>query len=247
MGSFQSNKTVVQTIDLGAITADVVQKDIKNIHLSVYPPTGRVKIAAPLRMDLDTIRIFAISKLGWIKKQQTKLRNQEREAPREYITRESHYFLGKRYLLKVIQSEGKSSVAIKHDKLILHVKPATDTDQRQIVMQEWYREQLKALIPTYIAKWEKIMDVHVSEFGIKKMKTKWGTCNREAQRIWINLELAKKPLECLEYIVVHEMVHLLERSHNARFITYMNQFLPEWRHLKEELNRLPVSHVNWEY
>ena len=247
MGSIQSNKTVVQTIDLGAITADVVQKDIKNIHLSVYPPTGRVKIAAPLRMDLDTIRIFAISKLGWIKRQQTKLRNQEREAPREYISRESHYFLGKRYLLKVIQGEGKSSVTIKHDKLILQVKPATDTGQRQIIMQEWYREQLKALVPNYIAKWEKIMDVYVSEFCIKKMKTKWGTCNIEAQRIWINLELAKKPLECLEYIVVHEMVHLLERSHNERFIAYMNRFLPQWRNLKEELNRLPVSHTDWAY
>ncbi len=247
MGSVQSNRTVAQTIDIGEITADVVQKDIKNIHLSVYPPTGRVKIAAPLRMDLDTIRIFAISKLGWIKRQQTKLRNQEREAAREYISRESHYFLGKRYLLKVLEGDGKTSVTIKHDKLILQVKPATDTDQRQIVMQEWYREQLKALVPNYIAKWEKIMDVHVSEFGIKKMKTKWGTCNREAQRIWINLELAKKPLECLEYIVVHEMVHLLERSHNARFIAYMNQFLPEWRNLKEELNRLPVSHIDWAY
>ena len=247
MGNIQSNKPVVQIIDLGEITAEVVQKDIKNIHLSVYPPNGRVKIAAPFRMDLETIRIFAISKLGWIKRQQTKLRNQEREAPREYISRESHYYLGKRYLLKVVERDSKPSVAIKHDKLILHVKPATSTEQRQVLLQEWYREQLKALVPNYIAKWEKTMGVKVSEFGIKKMRTKWGTCNIESKRIWINLELAKKPQECLEYIVVHEMVHLQERSHNARFIAYMNQFLPQWRSLKEELNRLPVSHLDWGY
>jgi predicted metal-dependent hydrolase len=247
VGNNQNNKPVVQSIDLGEITAEVIQKDIKNIHLSVYPPNGRVKIAAPFRMDLETIRIFAISKLGWIKRQQTKLRNQDREAPREYISRESHYYLGKRYLLKVILSEGKPSVSIKYDNLILQIKPATNTDQRQVLLQEWYREQLKALVPPYIAKWEKVMGVEVSEFGIKKMRTKWGTCNTEAQRIWINLELAKKPLECLEYIVVHEMVHLLERSHNIRFITYMNQFLPQWRSLKEELNRLPVSHLDWGY
>ncbi len=247
MGNNQSNKPTVQTIDLGEITAEVVQKDIKNIHLSVYPPNGRVMIAAPLRMDVETIRIFAISKLGWIKRQQTKLRNQEREAPREYISRESHYYLGVRYLLKVVERDSKPSVAIKHDNLILQVKPDTNAEQRQILLQEWYRAQLKALVPHYIAKWEKIMGVQVSEFGIKKMKTKWGTCNTAAKRIWINLELAKKPLECLEYIVVHEMVHLLERSHNARFIAYMNQFLPQWRNLKEELNRLPVSHLNWAY
>jgi hypothetical protein len=247
VGNNQSNKPTVQTIDLGEITAEVVQKDIKNIHLSVYPPNGRVKIAAPLRMDVETIRIFAISKLGWIKRQQTKLRNQEREAPREYISRESHYYLGVRYLLKVVERDSKPSVAIKHDNLILQVKPDTNAEQRQILLQEWYRAQLKALVPHYIAKWEKIMGVQVSEFGIKKMKTKWGTCNTAAKRIWINLELAKKPLECLEYIVVHEMVHLLERSHNARFIAYMNQFLPQWRNLKEELNRLPVSHLNWAY
>jgi predicted metal-dependent hydrolase len=247
VGNIQSNKPVVQTIDLGEITAEVVQKDIKNIHLSVYPPNGRVKIAAPYRMDLETIRIFAISKLGWIKRQQTKLRNQEREAPREYVSRESHYFLGKRYLLKVVERDSKPLVTIKHDKLILQVKPATNPEQRQALVQEWYREQLKALVPMYIAKWEKIMGVEVAEFGIKKMRTKWGTCNTEAKRIWINLELAKKPLECLEYIVVHEMVHLLERSHNARFVAYMTQFLPHWRSLKEELNRLPVSHLDWGY
>jgi predicted metal-dependent hydrolase len=237
----------MQQIDLGNIKVDVIQKDIKNIHLSVYPPTGAVRMSVPLRMEMDTVRIFAISKLGWIKKQQTRFINQKREAPRVFKSRESHYYLGKRYLLKVIETVGKPSIAIKHDKLILHIRPGTDIEHRQLIFQEWYRDRLKELVPKYIAVWEEKMQVTVSEFGIKRMKTKWGTCNREAKRIWINLELAKKPLECLEYIVVHELVHLLERNHNQRFIAYMDKFLPQWRHYKEELNRLPVSHTDWKY
>jgi predicted metal-dependent hydrolase len=237
----------MHTIDLGKFTADVELKNIKNIHLSVYPPTGRVKIAAPSRLDLETIRIFAISKLSWIKKQQTKLNNQEREAPRDFVSRESHYYLGKRYLLKIVESENKPSVTTKHNTLLMHVRSSTDKEQKQILLQEWYRDNLKTIVPKYISKWETKMQVQVSEFGIKKMKTKWGTCNREERRIWINLELAKKPLECLEYIIVHEMVHLLERHHNDKFISYMNKFLPQWREYKEELNRLPISHVAWRY
>jgi len=234
-------------IDLGNITADVELKNIKNIHLSVYPPSGRVRIAAPVRMDLENIRMFAISKLGWIKKQQTKLRNQVRETPREFINRESHYYLGKRYLIKVVEINSRPGVKLTHRTLVLQVRPGTDTDRRQWILQEWYRDRLKEIVPKYISKWEEIMKVKVSSFGIKKMKTKWGTCNREAKRIWINLELAKKPVECMEYIVVHEMAHLLERKHNDQFIAIMNNFLPNWRHYKEELNRLPVSHVEWKY
>lgn len=234
-------------IELGDIKVDVILKDIKNIHLSVYPPKGKVRISAPQRMDLETIRIFAISKLSWIKKQQEKLLKQEREASRDYTSRESHYYLGKRLLFKVETADTKPSVSIKHNRLIMHVRPNTTTEQKQMILQEWYRDQLKVLIPTYITKWEEILGVKVAEFGIKKMKTKWGTCNGEARRIWINLELAKKPVQCIEYIVVHEMVHLLERSHNKRFITYMNKFLPQWKHLREELNRLPISHIEWKY
>ncbi len=237
----------MQQIDLGNISIEVEIKDIKNIHLSVYPPAGRVRIAAPLRMDLETIRMYAISKLSWIKRQQAKLRGQKREAPREYLSRESHYFLGKRYLLKVVETESKPSVSIKHQTMVLQVRPAMDTKQKEMILQEWYRDQLKALVPKFIAKWERKMGVQVAEFGIKKMKTKWGTCSIEAGRVWINLELAKKPLECLEYIVVHEMVHLLERNHNSRFVGYIDTFLPNWRHLKDLLNQLPVSHVDWGY
>jgi len=237
----------MQTIDLGNITVDVELKDIKNIHLSVYPPAGKVRIASPLRFDMETIRMYAISKLSWIRKQQEKIQGQQRETQREYTSRESHYYLGKRYLLKVVKTETRQHVEIKHSNIVLHIHADTTAEQKQTILQEWYREQLKDIVPKYISKWEETMQVKVAEFGIKKMKTKWGTCNREDSRIWINLELAKKPLECLEYIVVHEMVHLLERNHNNNFVAYMDKFLPQWRHLKEELNRLPVSHVDWKY
>jgi len=242
-----SISTEIQQFDLGNISVDVVQKDIKNIHLSVYPPTGRVRISAPLRFDLDTIRIFAISKLSWIKKQQTKLRNQERETRREYVSRESHYFMGKRYLLKVSETDLAQTAVLRHDVIELIVKRGATREQKQKLLEGWYRQRLRRKIEKYISFWEMKMNLEVSEFGIKKMRTKWGSCNREAKRIWINLELAKKPQECLEYIVVHEMAHLIERNHNARFVALMNQFFPQWRHCKEELNRLPVSHVDWRY
>ena len=237
----------MEQLKLGNITVDVVQKNIKNIHLSVYPPTGRVRISAPNRMDLATIRVFVISKLSWIKKQQTRLRNQEREAQREFINRESHYFNGKRYLLKVTERDAAPKVVLKHSSIELFVRPETDAVKRKSILDEWYRRLLKETVPSLIEKWEKKMNVQVNEFGIKKMKTKWGTCNRKAKRIWLNLELAKKPAECLEYIVVHEMVHLLERNHNDRFIALMTEFIPKWRFYKDELNRLPVSHVDWHY
>lgn len=234
-------------IHLGDIIVEVTQKDIKNVHLSVYPPYGKVKIAAPERMELDTIRIYAISKLSWIRKQQAKIVAQKREAPRAYITNESHYFQGKRYLLKVIPHKAPPFIKQKHNHLELYIRPETTTKKRKEILDAWYRSQLKTTTAIYINKWEKLMNSSVAEFGIKKMKTKWGTCNIEAKRIWINLELAKKPKECLEYIVVHEMVHFFERNHNSRFVALMDHYLPNWRELKIELNRLPVSHIDWEY
>ena len=230
-------------IQLGDITVEVTQKDIKNVHLSVYPPFGKVKIAAPERMELDTIRIYAISKLSWIRKQQAKIIAQKREAPREYITKESHYFQGKRYLLKVTEHNAAPVVKQKQSQLELYIRPQTSTEKKKEILEEWYRSQLKIIVSKYINKWENIMNVSVSEFGIKKMKTKWGTCNIEAKRIWINLELAKKPIECLEYIVVHEMIHLFERNHNTRFVALMDNYLPNWRELKVELNKIGRAHV----
>ena len=238
---------MVERIELGDIAVDVVKKDIKNIHLSVYPPAGKVRISAPLRMDIDTIRVFAITKLGWIKSQQKKLREQQRETPREYLDRESHYVWGKRYLLKVIEKEAAPEVELKHSKMLLQIRPATSDEKKQDVLDAWYREQLKEVVPVLIAKWQPLMGVKVEKFFVRKMKTKWGSCSPKAKSIRLNTDLAKKPPECLEYIVVHEMVHLLEPTHNSRFISLMDQFMPKWRFYKDELNKLPVRHEHWAY
>jgi predicted metal-dependent hydrolase len=238
---------MVTQIAVGGITVDVVLKDIKNVHLSVYPPSGRVRIAAPARMRLDTIRVFAISRLGWIKQQQQKLREQERETPREYVDRESHYVWGKRYLLKVIEGDAAPSVAWQYSSLLLRVRPGTDAKKKQAIVEAWYRQQLKQAVPHLIARWEPLLGVKVERFFVQRMKTKWGSCNHGARTIRLNTELAKKPRECLEYIVVHEMTHLLEPTHNARFVALMVQYMPQWQFYRNQLNRLPVSHENWAY
>ncbi|NUQ24838.1 MAG: M48 family metallopeptidase [Saprospiraceae bacterium] len=234
----------MHSITIGEIAVEVIRKNIKNVHLSVHPPAGRVRIAAPMRMDMDTIRVFAIAKLNWIRKQQQKLLSQNREAPREYLPRESHYFLGNTYLLKITPTKrnAPAKIELNFDTIELHIRENADAKAKERLLNEWYRKQLKAILPELIAKWEKQMGVKVESFGIKKMKTRWGTCNIPEKRIWLNLELAKKPVECIEYIVVHEMTHLLERTHNPVFTGYMNKFLPQWRLLKEELNRLPVGY-----
>lgn len=237
----------MEHIQLGDLIIEVELKDIKNVHLSVYPPNGRVRIAAPSKMTLDTIRIYAISKLRWIKKQQTKILSQKREAPREYLTKESHFYLGKRYLLKVIELNVVPAVHLTHNNIELYVRPNSSAEKRKEILENWYREQLRELGTELIAQWQEKMKVKVKELGIKKMKTKWGTCNEEAKRIWLNFELIKKPIECVEYIVVHELVHLKVRNHNNKFVAYMNHFLPEWKQLKAELNKMPVSHVEWTY
>ena len=238
---------MVTQIELGDITVDVVLKEIKHIHLSVYPPSGRVRISAPSRMSLNTIRIFTISKLDWIKQQRKKLQEQERETPREYLDRESHYVWGKRYLLKVIEGNAAPSVALKHRWMLLRVRPGTDAKKKRAIVEAWYRWQLKKAVPPLIARWEPLMGVKAERFFVQRMKTKWGSCNHGARSIRLNTELAKKPRECLEYIVVHEMTHVLEPTHNARFVALMNQFMPQWQFYREQLNRLPVSHAAWAY
>ena len=240
--------TEMSKISISDITIDVVRKDIKNMHLAVYPPNGRVRVAAPLRIDDEAVRLFAISKLSWIKKQKRKFEGQDRQPPREYLSRESHYFQGKRYLLRVIEHDAAPKVVLKSKTYIdLYVREGTSTGQRQIIMNEWYRKELKLAIPPLVEKWKKKIGVDMADWGVKQMKTKWGTCNIEAKRIWMNLELAKKPILCLEYILVHEMIHLLERHHNDRFLAYMEKFIPQWKFLKDELNRLPASHAEWTY
>ena len=234
-------------LNLGDIAVEVTFKDIKNVHLSVYPPTGRVRISAPARMSLDTIRVFAISKLGWIKQQQRKLRQQERETPREYLNLESHYLWGKRYLLRVIEGASVPSVEVQHSRLVLWVHPETTEEKKQEIVAQWYRDQVKAAVPSLIARWAPDMGVSVERLFVQQMKTKWGSCNPRAGTIRLNTELAKKPKECLEYIVVHEMAHLLEPTHNARFIALLDRFMPNWRLRRDHLNQLPVRHEEWAY
>jgi len=234
-------------INLGDIAVDVVLKDIKNLHLSVHPPTGRVRISAPMRMRIDTIRVFAISKLDWIKQQQTKLREQERETPRDYVDRESHYVWGKRYLLTVSERDEPPSIELKHSRMLLRVRPETDEAKRQALVEEWYREQLREAVPALLARWQPLLGVKVERFFVQRMKTKWGSCNHKARTIRLNTELAKKPAECLEYIVLHELVHLVEPTHNARFVAQMDQFMPKWQLHRQVLNRLPVRREKWSY
>jgi len=238
---------MVTQIAVGGITVDVVLKDIKNIHLSVYPPSGRVRIAALSWMRLDTIRVFAISKLDWIKQQQQKLQDQERETPREYLDRESHYVWGKRYLLKAIEGNAAPSVVLQHSRLLLRVRPGTDAKKKRAIVEAWYRQQLKKAVPPLIARWEPLIGVKVERYFVQRMKTKWGSCNHRARTFRLNTELAKKPRECLEYIVVHEMTHVLEPTHNAHFVALMDQFMPQWQFYRDQLNRLPVSHEAWAY
>ncbi len=238
---------MLMQVQLGDIAVDVVRKDIKNVHLSVHPPTGRVSIAAPSRLSLETIRVFAIAKLGWIRQQQQKLLEQEREAPREYLNRESHYVWGERYLMQVIEGDATGSVELKHRRMIFRVRPGWDQTRKQELLESWYREQVKAAAPPLIAKWERQLGVKAERIFVQRMKTKWGSCNPSARTIRLNTDLAKKPRECLEYIVVHELVHLLEPTHNARFIAFMNQFLPKWQSHRVTLNRLPVRHEAWGY
>ena len=230
------------------LSIDIVRKDIKNMHLAVYPPTGRVRIAVPLSVNDEAIKLFAISKISWIRKHQRNFEAQDRQAPRQFKERESHYFLGKRYLLRITENDAPAKVELKTKTYIdLFIRPNTTTEQKQTILNEWYRTELKKLVQPLIDKWQRQIGVTVDDWQVKQMKTKWGTCNIEKKRIWINLELAKKPVHCLEYIIVHELIHLLERHHNDRFLSLMERHMPQWKFYRDELNRLPVSHGEWSY
>jgi len=234
-------------IDLGDISVDVVFKDIKNIHLGVYPPDGKVRIAAPARMSLDTLRVFAVSKLAWIRQQQRKLREQARETPREFLDRESHTLWGTRYLLKVVEEDVAPSVVLKPGTMVLRVRPETSEEKKQTIVSAWYRQQIKEAAADLIVKWEPILGVKAKRIFVQRMKTRWGGCNTESGSIRLNTELAKKPKECLEYVVVHELAHLLERNHSDRFTALMDQCLPQWRQLRKLLNTAPLGHETWRY
>lgn len=220
------------------IEIEVVQKDIKNMHLRVLPPVGRVKISAPYRMDIETIRSFALQKLSWIEKHQVKFLQQKKGKPQEYVNGESHYFAGRSYQLRVVDYAGHPKVMIRDQKFIdLLVSRDSDREKRKKVINDWYREQLRIKILELGKKWEKIIGVEAKEWRIKKMKTRWGSCSIKSRRIWLNLGLAKRPDHCLEYVIVHELVHFLEPRHNSRFKAYMDHFMPQWNNYKKELNQ----------
>lgn len=228
------------------LMVDTIKKDIKNMHLGVYPPDGRIRVAVPLKMTDEAIRLFVISKMHWIKKQQLKFSKQERQTQREYVGGESHYFFGRRYLLDVIHTTSRPKIEIrKKTHINLHIKPGTSMRQREKIFEEFYRLHMKEIIPILLEKWQEKMDVHVKEVKIKKMKTKWGTCNRKDRRIWLNLELAKKPLHCIDYVFVHELAHLIEKKHSKKFIQILESVLPNWQSEKEELNRTVLGYSSW--
>ncbi len=233
-------------LEFGGVSVDVVRKDIKHLHLAVHPPTGRVRVSAPLQMNADAIRVFAISKLAWIRRHQHTMREQERETPREFLERESHYVWGRRYLL-TLQTAERPNVELRHNRLVLALPDSGGTSRRQSILNAWYRELLHQAVPPLLARWEPLLGVRCKKFFVQQMKTKWGSCNPHARTIRLNTELAKKPPVCLEYIVVHELVHVLEPTHNARFVALMDRYMPKWQHYRDELNRLPVRHEDWAY
>jgi predicted metal-dependent hydrolase len=230
------------------ISVEIIRKDIKNLHLGVYPPSGRVRVAAPKKVNDAAVRLAVISRLRWIRSHQEKFSAQPREPKREMVSGESHFVFGRRYRLRVVtKSHLQTAIIKKKTALELHVRPGTTRGERDLMLARWYRAQLRERIPLLLSKWQERLEVDARAWGIRRMKTKWGSCNPKARRIWVNLELAKKPERCLEYLVVHELVHLLERGHSDRFVALMDKHMPRWRQHRTELNATPLSHENWTY
>ena len=227
------------------IGIDVVYKDIKNLHIGVYPPIGRVRVAAPKRLDDDQVRLAVIQRLSWIKRQRERLQAASRQSEREMTTGESHYVWGMRRRLKVVERPGRTNIEIDGERLVLYTSPEATTEQRRTALDGWYREQLRQAIPALIAEWETKLDVTVPKWTIRRMKTKWGSCNRETRHLWFNVELAKKHPDCLEYIIVHEMTHYSERNHTERFTKLMDKQLPDWRSRRDQLNEAPLAEEDW--
>jgi len=232
-------------IVLDDIELDVVFKDIRNVHLSVHPPTGRVRLSAPRTANPDALRAFAISKLAWIRRHQRSLQRQEREPPRDFVDRESHYLWGKRYLLAVDERDAAAEVRVGHSRIVLGVRPGADRQTRERVVARWYRDQIREAAPELFAKWQRTLSVTLARFFVQQMKTKWGSCTPATRTVRLNTELAKKPRECLEYVIVHELAHLRDPTHGPAFTRILDESLPDWRTRRRRLNDLPVRHERW--
>lgn len=233
------------TLTINNIPIQIIRKPIKNLHLAVYPPDGQVRISAPLRITDDAIRLLVVNRLQWIKKQQAKFEAQPRQTEREVVSGESHYLWGQRYRLDVTYQAGKPTLQSKGNYLYITLPPETNQNAREALLTHYYRQVLKQRIPELLSKWQPKLGVSVNAWGIKRMKTKWGSCNIMDKRIWLNLELVKKSPECLEFVVVHELVHLLERYHNKRFYAFMDEYLPTWCSVKDKLNHEHLAHEQW--
>lgn len=232
-------------VNVGDLEVEVIKKNIKNIHLGVYPPIGRVRLSAPLSSDNEKIRLFIVSKIPWIRKNQRKFKNKERQSPRLYINRESHYFEGQRYLLKLnVDPENKNSVVLKKTIMQLQLKAEYDTQKRKEIIESWLRAKLRSRLIPFIEKWENQLGVKAKECKIKKMKTKWGSCNQEAKRIWFNLELSKVDDYGLDYVVMHELAHLKIRNHGKQFIQILNKNMSDWEQRKAQLNETILEYNN---
>ena len=236
---------MTETIHIGEISIQVTRKAIKNVHLSVHPPDGRVTLVAPTATRLDVARAYAITRLGWIRQQQEKLRGQARETPRKFIERESHFIWGRRHLMTIKHAEAKPLVALDHKRITLTVRPGADAEKRAEIIHEWHKSLLHEVVPSIIHKWQPKLKVHVSSYFLQRMKTKWGSCNHRDCHIRLNTELVKKPKDLLEYVIVHEMAHLLEPTHSERFIAILQKHYPTWREARPELNELPLSAEEW--
>jgi predicted metal-dependent hydrolase len=236
---------MIETIQVGDISITVTRKKIKNVHLSVHPPVGRVTLSAPTETRIEVARAYAITRLSWIRAQQEKLRRQKRESPRKFIERESHYLWGRRHLLTVIECDSKPAVVVDHKRITLQVRPGSDYSKRAEIIHEWHKSLLHEYIPSLISKWEPKLGVQVKTYFIQRMKTKWGSCNHRVGHIRFNTELVKKPKDLIEYVVVHEMLHLIESTHNVRFIALLTDNYPTWREARAELNELPVAAEEW--
>lgn len=231
---------MMTTIELGDVTVELTRREVKNVHLAVHPPHGRVTLVAPVGTRLDVARAYAVTKLPWIRDQRAKLRGQAREVPRRYVTRESHWLWGRRYLLVVAERDRKPGVTMDHRRITLTVRPGSTVERRRDAMHAWHLRQLHNIVPSIIAKWERTLGVTVSRYFLQRMKTRWGGCNAAARTIRINTELVKKPRDLLEYVIVHEMVHLHEPTHGPRFVALLDQHYPAWREARAELNELPL-------